>query len=453
MFCRDYEALNGSIGQFAILQGSLADCSGLSLDTTDGSIGMQCNATSPDSGLYDNLGHYFFPSRTVARFLSAPGDIFIHSDAERYLSTRYPQPAIHFGCNSMSLGSGLEINETYLKSTSISFENNGNTSLFLSSIFQLSDFNLTSRSSSKIAWIQRLEGDANKHSIYFAAFSWEWSTGTTFGTQPPSNAGAYRFSGKACTLDAMWYNTTASRSMNKRVAGIITPDPLDPNERPIDGPTPIGIDFAQDLSNAYSRRDPVEVSSIYIAQKYARLIAYGLLSIMPPEPESRQMQTNGNNLNHQQQALIDDAISNGHFRPYDEVMTTSNWTSLDQVFTQHTIVQQAGYGYNLIGVTPKLAFAVLVFYSLLATLYLLLTCITGYTSASWDSISELMMLAFNSNRPTFLGRTSAGIETLNTFRQPVSLKVNEADELELVFDNDPSNNKSSYRAIEVNKTY
>ena len=158
-------------------------------------------------------------------------------------------------------------------------------------------------------------------------------------------------------------------------------------------------------------------------------------------------------MNDQQKAIIHKAIGDGHFDAYDEVMTTTDWTSLDGLFFQKVPVQKPGYGYNLRGNTPKLSLVVLILYSLIAFVYLAITCLTGRTSASWDSIGELLMLAFNSKRPSFLGRTSAGVKTLNTYRQPVSLMVNEQDGLELVFDGDPDNDKRLYRRVAVTTPY
>jgi hypothetical protein len=125
-------------------------------------------------------------------------------------------------------------------------------------------------------------------------------------------------------------------------------------------------------------------------------------------------------------------------------MTSTNWTSFDGLYFQKVPVQTPGYGYNHESTTVQLSMAVLTLYSVISIAYLGITSISGRTSGSWDSIGELLMLGLNSKRPTFLGRTSAGVETLNTYRQQVCILVNEDDGLELVVDDDPDDDKSLY---------
>ena len=44
-----------------------------------------------------------------------------------------------------------------------------------------------------------------------------------------------------------------------------------------------------------------------------------------------------------------------------------------------------------------------------------------------------MALALNSRRPAVLQNTSVGIDTVETFRHPVNIRVNHDDSLEMVF--------------------
>jgi len=113
-----------------------------------------------------------------------------------------------------------------------------------------------------------------------------------------------------------------------------------------------------------------------------------------------------------------------------------------------------GVGYNGAGITVQLALAVLTLYCVVASCYLIFMLVTGEAGSSWDSIGELFMLALNSPPPPeTLGRTSAGVETLHTFQQPVSIRVNGAQACELVFENNETAKTTSYSKIVPNFRY
>ena len=101
--------------------------------------------------------------------------------------------------------------------------------------------------------------------------------------------------------------------------------------------------------------------------------------------------------------------------------------------TQFTAkVTAQGYAYNIDGWTTSLSIMVHLIYCMLAlghTGYLLKT---GYSSASWDSISELTTLAMNSRRTGQLKNTGAGIDTLTVFEENVQVMTN-GEHLEFVF--------------------
>lgn len=69
---------------------------------------------------------------------------------------------------------------------------------------------------------------------------------------------------------------------------------------------------------------------------------------------------------------------------------------------------------------------------------------TGHASSSWDSIGELLMLALNSRRPGHMQGTSAGVETLETYRRPVNVRIGPDRTAELIFDDDPEAQKASW---------
>lgn len=54
------------------------------------------------------------------------------------------------------------------------------------------------------------------------------------------------------------------------------------------------------------------------------------------------------------------------------------------------------------------------------------------------------MLALNSRRPAQMQGTSAGVETLETYRRPVNVRIGPERTVELIFDDDPEVEKGSW---------
>ncbi|OAG42542.1 hypothetical protein AYO21_03127 [Fonsecaea monophora] len=115
---------------------------------------------------------------------------------------------------------------------------------------------------------------------------------------------------------------------------------------------------------------------------------------------------------------------------------------------------QHGFGYNAEAITVQLSLAVLGLFCVFVATHMFLLLFTGYTGTSWDSISELLMLGLMSRKPQYLGsHTSAGLDTLNIFREPVSVKVNDEGYVELVFENDAAGKLGRNAPVVVNKAY
>lgn len=111
------------------------------------------------------------------------------------------------------------------------------------------------------------------------------------------------------------------------------------------------------------------------------------------------------------------------------------------------------YGYRLDSVTVILSLTVLVVYAMIAAIHLAYTFITGETGSSWDTVTELFMLALNTRIPSHIQNTSAGVATLSTLRELVTIKANESGSLEVVFENDPQTQSSELKKIEPNVEY
>ena len=133
--------------------------------------------------------------------------------------------------------------------------------------------------------------------------------------------------------------------------------------------------------------------------------------------------------------------------------TSTAWTN-PATLTYQVISQfQQGYGYNAEDITVQLSLAVLGIYCVFVVTHVFLLILTGHAGTSWDSISELLMLGLMSQKPKHLGHVSIGIETMKTFREPVSVKVNDQGHAELVFENDVGSKLGRKGMVVDNRAY
>lgn len=115
--------------------------------------------------------------------------------------------------------------------------------------------------------------------------------------------------------------------------------------------------------------------------------------------------------------------------------------------------QLSGYAWSLDGVPIKLALPILFLYCIFVLAYVLYTFITGRSSTTWRSISDLVALAMNSTPSKVLRHTSSGIAQTDTFRKLISVReVEEHERLELVFKEDDERN-GPYRVVAVGRGY
>ena len=124
-----------------------------------------------------------------------------------------------------------------------------------------------------------------------------------------------------------------------------------------------------------------------------------------------------------------------------------NFTAVEVVATS------AASGYDLSQTAVKLSLTVFIVCCAIVISYLVYSFTTGHTSSSWDSIGELFMLALNSRRPEHMSNTSAGVKTLATYREPIFVRVNEDESLEVVFANDPGAKYTDWRNVARNEKY
>jgi hypothetical protein len=111
------------------------------------------------------------------------------------------------------------------------------------------------------------------------------------------------------------------------------------------------------------------------------------------------------------------------------------------------------YGYTTHSTSVRLSLAVILAYCIVTVTYLVYILITGSTSTAWNSAIELVALALQSKKPDYPGCTAVGIDSLNTFKQGVGIRVNGDNELELVFASDRDLDVRGLRKIEKNVAY
>ena len=75
-----------------------------------------------------------------------------------------------------------------------------------------------------------------------------------------------------------------------------------------------------------------------------------------------------------------------------------------------------GLSYNSNGLPIKTALAILIAYCIIASVFVLYTCVRRISSSSWDSMGELAALAINSPTAKELYNTCAGVMSMNSYK-------------------------------------
>jgi hypothetical protein len=123
------------------------------------------------------------------------------------------------------------------------------------------------------------------------------------------------------------------------------------------------------------------------------------------------------------------------------------------ITTFHYTMVDYGFGYGTRSTSVHLAIAVILTYCIVTISYMAYTITTGNSSTAWNLGIELVTLALQSKKPDHLGHASVGIDSINTFSEPVGIRVNAQNELELVFAHDRGFGTRDLRKIERNKEY
>lgn len=135
---------------------------------------------------------------------------------------------------------------------------------------------------------------------------------------------------------------------------------------------------------------------------------------------------------------------------YEKLMENSLTPVKDHLRLDFHIYYE-GLVYSPYGLPAIVSLIILLIYCLYVVIYTTIMFIKPLSSSAWDSIAELTALAILSAPTEKLRNTSAGIELLNTFREPVSIRAVESDHLEIVFQNDQQ--ERAVDMVQRNKEY
>jgi hypothetical protein len=125
----------------------------------------------------------------------------------------------------------------------------------------------------------------------------------------------------------------------------------------------------------------------------------------------------------------------------------------DEMCELRFVIVLFGYGYGNRSTSVWLATAVMTTYTVITIAYIAYILVPGSTSTAWNSAIELVALALQPKKPDHLGNTGEGLDSIETFKEGVGIRVNQDDELELVFAHDRDIGKRGLRKIERNKEY
>ena len=125
----------------------------------------------------------------------------------------------------------------------------------------------------------------------------------------------------------------------------------------------------------------------------------------------------------------------------------------DNSYTSELKIVQYGYGYNSLPTSVRLSLAVIMLYCVVTMWYIVYLVVTRNSSIAWNSAIGLVMLTLQSRSPDHLGHTSAGVESIETLRELVGIRVNSKENLELVFTHDREIYIGNLRKVVPNTAY
>jgi hypothetical protein len=121
-----------------------------------------------------------------------------------------------------------------------------------------------------------------------------------------------------------------------------------------------------------------------------------------------------------------------------------------------------GFGFGTRDTPTNLSVTTITAYCLIAVVYIGYIVISGHTFITWTSPTELIMLALQSKEPSDLGHVSVGVDSMDTLRRNVGIRVCQVDtggtgevkeKLELVFEHEEEAEKRGLLKVVRNRAY
>lgn len=111
-----------------------------------------------------------------------------------------------------------------------------------------------------------------------------------------------------------------------------------------------------------------------------------------------------------------------------------------------------GLAYTTNGVPTKIALVIVSIYALYISMFMVGTVVNGRSSSSWDSVAKLVVLAMQSRPSGRLEGTSAGIEGMGIFREPISVGVRD-EKIQIVFRSEEDVDGDVLESVREDKAY
>lgn len=244
---------------------------------------------------------------------------------------------------------------------------------------------------------------------------------------------------RVCTVDAFWWR---ARTSLVTINGILQVKPEMPDLRqpiPTRGLRPITFNN--------------NVSETYLHPPFANGLAFVFVDALANLPYAGSI-------------------------PYEDLRLDEDWAQeaervykgfdISQLEGQSDIIPfrietvDYGYGYGTRDIPTNLSVAVITAYCLIVVFYIGYVITTGHASIAWNSPTELIILALQSKEPADLGHVSVGVDSVDTLRRSVGIRVStEAiqgtgetkEKLELVFEDDEENEKRGLTKVVRNRAY
>jgi len=273
-----------------------------------------------------------------------------------------------------------------------------------------------------------------------------------------------------CTIDAYWATVDTSWSTGVAFTSNIPANREEDPRKALDG---LNDKRLVSVSPAWAQRactvimelcreaghddkGVLDLQGLHYANALSYTVSHQNVSLGHYLDSTNHPWSNGIGMNQQQYTTLMDYIdAESILRHFDFVELATNntaWSNPGDLTKVEFRSFTRGYGYDLSETAVKLSLSVIVFYIAVVLGYLLYTIVTGIVASSWDSVAELVILAINSQRPAgLLKNTSVGVDTLNTYRQPVSIRINHHDSLELVLDS--TGQAANYTEVLANEEY